>query len=200
MAASSSGELSSAFASIGRVSPIRALLVTALAVVLFKLVGVALDRGDTVAYVLAGTVAGVTLAKLLAEWGRRFHDTGLAAPVGFVIVVAALIPALALQTSDLRQEHPALFTASWAFFFLVLALLLLRPGRRAENRFGPAPARPLEYVRPMAASSSRRGQIWAIVAAVGGALIGYTLIDLSHGMQEAQEETWRYVQQQEGAR
>lgn len=199
MAASENGHgIGNAFASSGRIGPFRALAITVIAAVILKLVGEALDRGGMIAYVIAGAVAGATLAKLLAEWSRRLHDTNVSAKWGLLAGVVAAIGLVFLTTSALRDDMPWLLTAAWIVIGVILAVALLRPGTRGDNRFGPPPASPFAVAGIVTPAVGRRAMIWAVVATLGGALIGYTLIDISDGMRAAQERTRLYVEQEGG--
>lgn len=195
MAASGdSNGISSAFATSGRIGPIRALVITAIAAVILMLVGVALDRGGMIAYVLAGAAAGATLAKLFAEWSRRLHDTGMSAKWGLLLGLLAVLGIAVLTVSATRADNPWLMTGAWIAIGVLLAAALLRPGTRGDNRFGPRPTGAFAVGGTPSPGAHRRGNIWALVATLGGALIGYTLIDISEGMRAAQERTRLYVE------
>jgi uncharacterized membrane protein YhaH (DUF805 family) len=199
MAASgNSGALTGSFASAGRIGPVRALIVTIVAAIILQLVGVALDRGGMIAYVLAGAVAGATVAKLFAEWSRRLHDTNVSAKWGLLIGVLAVIGVALLTVSSTRDDSPWLMTAAGIAIAVLLLAALLRPGTRGDNRFGVPPAGHLATGGTITPAAGRSGAIWALVATLGGALIGYTLIDISDGMRAAQQRTRLYVEQEGG--
>jgi len=183
------GSIGTAFSSTGRAGVPRALVATLVAGVVFGLAWVALDRGGMIAYVLAGAVAGAMLAKLAAEWVRRLHDTGVSGVVGAVVGAVAAAAIIALTVSSLRYDSPAIYAGVWIVVAIIAAAALLRPGARGDNRYGPPPPGAL------AASGTRGGGlVWAIVATLGGALIGYALIDISQGMRESQDRARAYVE------
>ncbi|OWK28499.1 DUF805 domain-containing protein [Sphingomonas mucosissima] len=187
---------SGVFCTIGRVGPVRAAAVTLVAAIILKLVGVALDRGGLVAYILAGAAAGATIAKLFAEWSRRLHDTNMSAKWGVLLGLLAVVGVTLLTVSSTRADSPWLMTAAWIVIGVLLAAVLLRPGTRGDNRFGPPPTGALAVGGTASPAARRRAVIWALVATLGGALIGYTLIDISQGMRAAQDRTRLYVEGQ----
>lgn len=192
MATTVHGEVSGGvFASAGRTGPVRAVVVTIVAAILLKLTGIAFDRGTMTAYVLAGGVAGLTIAWLFAEWTRRLHDAGNGGGWIAAFVVAATVVVMAITVSDLRDRVGWSLTAAWIAIGVLLALLLLRPGMRGANRYGPPPAGAFAIGR---AGPPRGGWPWAVVAALGGALTGYAMIDIADGMRDAQQRTRQAIE------
>lgn len=180
-----------AFASAGRTGPLRALVVTVVAGLVLKLTGIAFDRGAMLAYVLAGGVAGLTVAWLFAEWTRRLHDAGNSGWWGAAFGTVALVVLLWLTVSDIRYDVPWSMTAAWIAIGVAAAVLLLRPGTPGANRYGPPAPGAFATGR---AGAARGGWLWAGIALLGGALIGYAMIDISNGMRDAQQRTRQAIE------
>ena len=176
-----------AFSASGRIGPVRAVAGTVVAAILLFVVVPMLGEGEVAAYIVAGALTGVTIAKLFAEWARRLHDLNIAGWWGVAVGVLMLATLFALTVSEAAAAFPWVASA----FGTVVVVTLLLPGKRVENRFGPPPA-------GFAAIGVRRGGVaWAVVATIGGAMIGYTLIDMSNGMRDARERTRQMIEQQE---
>ncbi len=182
------------FASQGRIRPVRVLVVTIVALLILRLLALASDRGGLIVYMVAGAMAGATIAALLAEWARRLHDTGVRAIWIVPVAASVIVGVAALTTSSLRIETPWAMTAAWIALGVLLSAALLRPGTTGDNRFGPPPAGPFAAGGSLSATAGRRGAAWAAVAILGGAMIGYTLIAISDGMRDAQQRTRHHVE------
>ena len=87
-------------------------------------------------------VAGLTLAKALAEMIRRLHDLGRSAWLGvwLSLLIAVMATASALIASAVG---PTALLPFGVVLALALTALLLAPGSPGANRFGPAPSRAL---------------------------------------------------------
>ncbi|WP_294322468.1 DUF805 domain-containing protein [uncultured Sphingomonas sp.] len=176
-----------AFAASGRIAPIRALVVTVVAAALLFAIGTVVVDGDMVAYVAGGAILWLTIAKLFAEWARRLHDLDIAGWWGVAAGAAMLAIVFVLTVSGADAVLPWVAIGCG----VIVAIVLLLPGKRAENRFGPPP------VGFAAAGVRRGGLVWAVIAAIGGGLIGYALIDISNGMRDAQQRTRQAIERQE---
>lgn len=176
-----------AFAAAGRIAPIRALVVTVVAAAFLFVVVTGIVDGGTVAYVAGGAVIWLTIAKLFAEWARRLHDLNISGWWGVAGGAAMLAIVFVLTVSGADAVLPWVAIGCG----VVVAIVLLLPGSRVENRFGPPPF-------AFAAAGMRRGGLmWAVIAATGGGLIGYALIDISNRVREAQQRTRQAIEQQE---
>lgn len=185
------GRLARAFSSAGRIGPARALLVTAAAAMAGWGAVVALERGDTLAYLATGLLMGAVLAKTAAEAARRLHDTGLSGWVGLAVAVALLGILLAVGIATLDQKSGAPLRAAALLAALVAAGLLLRPGNPGANAHGPPPPSPLAHAG--AARSNARPLAWAGASALGGMAFAAASIAWSHGMRDANERAQRFV-------
>lgn len=183
------------FSSSGRTGPARAAVVTMLFVLAAWLAQQALHRGNSIVYALTGILFGAVLARCLAEWSRRLHDTGHSGYVGAGAMVALLIVLTAVGVSDLGFRMPALYQALLVLTALVAAALLLWPGQKQANTFGEPPT--MFGGTPGPAPMVRRGIAWAIVSITGCLLIGLLLNSISTGMRERNEETVRALERQQ---
>ena len=129
------------FAIDGRTARPRLALVFAGAVVIaWACLSVRVQRLGMAAALSA--VAGLTLAKVLAEMIRRLHDLGRSAWLGVCLslLIAVMATASALMASAVG---PTALLPFGVVLALVLTALLLAPGSPGANRFGPAPTRAL---------------------------------------------------------
>jgi uncharacterized membrane protein YhaH (DUF805 family) len=135
-------------------------------------------------YPAIGAVAGLILLAWGCEAARRLHDLGITA--WMLVIVAPPLPFVALAIL-LRYWVD---TTAWIIgggTVALCALLFLRPGKRAANRFG---APPLQILSRGAGTASRLRPLLALcLACSAGAGIGYLLYTISEGMREQAE--WR---------
>jgi uncharacterized membrane protein YhaH (DUF805 family) len=187
------------FAAGGRTGPLRVLLwLLAGLLAAVALVSV-LDSGSTLAFALAGSMAGAVLAKITAEVVRRFHDTGVRGGAGVAALVAGALVLAWVRVSDVALDLPWLPPVLTVAAAVLAAALLLRPGQRGPNRFGEPPAGALASSGGLA---SARSLVAAAISIGGGMLIGLTMISISNGMRAEREDTRAWLERRaaEGTR
>lgn len=174
------------FDTSGRISVVRFLL--ALAVALLVLLGCAVSLFYLPAWTnpLIGMVISLALLALICEAARRLHDVGISAWV--LVVVAPILAFAALAILSLYWVG----IAAWLIgggAIAASAVLFLRPGERANNRFGAPPPQRLSRAAGPGETPRLRPVLALVLAISAGAGIGYLLYMLDQGMR-AQSE-WR---------
>ena len=185
------------FSTEGRVGPARFALVLIAAYLCWRATLLVFDRGGVIAYTFTGAASGTVLAKVVAEAGRRLHDTGRGGWFGVLVGAALAIPLVAITPSELAYDPPWLFPAMAAVAGLIAAAVMFRPATPGADRWGGRPAGPLAHA-PGRAGPSARPIAWTVISVLGGALFAFGLVSISEGMREQNEEDQRRVEQRGG--
>lgn len=175
------------FSTDARVNSARLALVLALAAGMLRLTIGAFQEGDTLAYIATGALWGALLAKVFAEAGRRLHDIGMRGRAGWWPAVA-----LPLYGWSSIGDAPWLTRIAGAGALLSVALFFVR-GQLVRNAWGERPSW-FAIGEGATWTGSRRALAWATVSIAGGALIGFALISISHGMAEANRRNYEWAQ------
>ena len=174
------------FDTSGRTGVVRFLLALALALLVLLACAASLFHLPAWTNPLTGMVISLALLALVCEAGRRLHDVGITAWV--LVVVAPVLAFVALAILSLYWVG----IAAWLIgggAIAASAVLFLRPGERANNRFGAPPPQRLSRGAGSGETPRLRPVITLVLAISAGAGIGYVLYMLDQGMR-AQSE-WR---------
>ena len=174
----------------GRTPRLRFLIVSTIAAVVLLLLGRS-SWDERLAIALpAGAVAGLVLAKVAAEAGRRLHDTGASARAG--AWAALLLGLMALGSLYLSLNHENAMLPVTGLVGVALLFLVVRPGVAGANRFGVPPDGPVAATTTGAAHAAWLLPTVCVVAAVGLVL---ALASLNDALRRTQEDQYRLSRQ-----
>lgn len=180
--------VSKLFSPTGR-SPVgRALAVTAAAVVAAVVGTLLMQEGSAAVLILVGALGGAGLAKLAVELIRRCHDRGGS---GGRVVLGLAGVLLAFVLALVAQIPTWLFGALAAVALTALTFVLLAPGDRQANRYGP---RPPDGWRSAGVRPGGAALAIGLVMTVGGGGVGLALASLSEGLAERHAEHMQAAQ------